>query len=178
MADGDDVRLRPIVEDDLAFLQGLDGDPDQAGPFMWFGFHDPREWRRRWDTGCPLIDDNGGRLVVLARGERAGKVSWRCRHWFGTWCWSVGIGLAPHLRGHGYGTRAHVLVVDYLFAHTQANRIEAHTETENAAERQALHKAGFTREGTLQGACFRDGHWRDGALYAITRADHAGGGRN
>jgi hypothetical protein len=31
--------------------------------------------------------------------------------------------------------------------------------------------AGFTREGTLRGSCFRAGKWRDMASYSIVRAD-------
>ncbi len=57
----------------------------------------------------------------------------------------------------------------YLFAHTQANRIQASTEITNVGEQRALEKAGFTREGVLRGAGFRDGQWRDGVLYSVLR---------
>ena len=74
-------------------------------------------------------------------------------------------------RGRGYGTRAQRLVAEYLFAHTQLNRVEAETETGNVAERRALEKAGFTQEGILRGACFRDGQWRDMVVYSMIRCD-------
>lgn len=85
--------------------------------------------------------------------------------------WNIGIGLLATARGHGYGTRAQQLLVEYLFAHTLANRVEASTEVDNAAERRSLEKAGFSFEGVVRGASFRDGQWRDMASYSIVRTD-------
>jgi RimJ/RimL family protein N-acetyltransferase len=56
-----------------------------------------------------------------------------------------------------------------LFAHTQVNRIEATTEITNVAEQRALEKAGFTREGILRGATFRQGRWHDQVIYSVLR---------
>ena len=50
-------------------------------------------------------------------------------------------------------------------------RVEAHTDVENVAEQRALSKAGFTREGVVRGAQWRDGAYRDGLLYSILRAE-------
>jgi RimJ/RimL family protein N-acetyltransferase len=84
----------------------------------------------------------------------------------------------PEARGRGAGTAAQRLLVRYLFAHTQVARVEAATEVENIAERRALEKAGFTREGVMRGYSFRDGHWRDMVLYSVLRgeADASGSG--
>jgi RimJ/RimL family protein N-acetyltransferase len=57
-------------------------------------------------------------------------------------------------RGHSYGSEARRLLAEYLFAHTQVNRIEAETEVGNIAGRRALEKAGFAFEGTVRGSCF------------------------
>lgn len=163
-----DVSLRPINEDDLPFLQGITdgaGDPD---PFMSRGLVDPRNWRRRWDAG-ELIGDGGGVVLVVGAGEPAGFISWAPHQWFGEQCWSLGIHLAASMRGRGIGTAAHRLLVDYLFNRDPVNRIEAYTDAENHAEQRALEKAGFTCEGILRSAYFRDGQWRDGALYSVIR---------
>jgi len=83
----------------------------------------------------------------------------------------LGIGLFPEARGHGHGTQAHQLLVDYLFAHTTVHRIEAATETGNIAEQKALDRAGFSREGVVRGARWRGGAWRDEVLYSILPTD-------
>jgi RimJ/RimL family protein N-acetyltransferase len=163
-----DVRLRPINEDDLAFLQGLIDDTADPSPFMSRGLVDPRNWRRHWDAG-ELIGDNGGVVLILSDSERAGFISWPEHYWFGQKCWSLGIQLAVSARGHGIGTSAQRLVVEYLFGRDPVNRIEAYTDVDNHAERRALEKAGFTREGTLRGAYYRGGKWHDGVLYSIVR---------
>lgn len=163
-----EVSLRPINEDDLPFLQGVTDGTDDPNPFMSRGLVDPRNWRRRWDAG-ELIGDNGGVVLIVDHGERAGFISWAAQQWFGQKCWSLGIHLASSMRGQGVGTAAHRLLVEYLFGRDPVNRIEAYTDAENHAERRVLAKAGFTLEGTLRSAYFRDGQWRDGVLYSVVR---------
>lgn len=169
----DDVFLRPIREDDLSFLQGLIDDADETA-FMWQGFRDPREWRQRWEAGRSLIRDGGGVVLVVSGEAPAGFISWDEHQWFGRPCWSLGIQLHPQMHGRGIGTRAHQRLVRYLFAQTVVNRIEAYTDSANIAERKALEKSGFLLEGTLRGACFRAGEWRDGVLYSIVRQQQSG----
>jgi RimJ/RimL family protein N-acetyltransferase len=163
------VTLRPVTEEDLSWLDNLRSNPSGTGPHEWLGWHDPRSLRRRWaESG--LLDDSGGTLMVLHGTDRAGSVSWRkiptsrISH-----CLAIGIGLAPEFRGRGYGSGAQRLLVRYLFAHTQVNRVEATTEITNIGEQRALEKAGFTREGVLRGATFRAGRWHDQVIYGVLR---------
>jgi RimJ/RimL family protein N-acetyltransferase len=120
-------------------------------------------------------EDRGSLAVALGEptepGEFLGGVGWHRVTGPPGFTWNIGIGLLASARGHGYGTRAQRLLAEYLFAHTQVNRIEAQTEVDNAAERRSLEKAGFTFEGVLRGACFRTGQWRDMASYSMVRAD-------
>lgn len=169
-----DVKLAPVREEDLDTLNYLTGDPEGAGAHQWYGWHDPHLHRRRWQENG-FLSDEGGLLMITAGGDRAGLLSWRkvptSRV---SYCWSMGIVVAPGFRGKGVGTRAQRLLVEYLFAHTPVNRIEASTELSNIGEQRALEKAGFTREGILRGGGFRDGAWQDGVLYSIVRDDLKG----
>jgi RimJ/RimL family protein N-acetyltransferase len=167
----DQIRLRPVGEDDLALLHRLTSDPSGSGEFGWFGWMDPGEFRRGWAENG-LLGGDGGVLIVAKGAESLGMMNWR-KHRTGrvSYCWEIGIALAPEARGRGCGTQAHRLLAAYLFAHTLVNRVEAATETGNIAEQRALEKAGFTREGVLRGGGFRAGRWVDGVLYSILRAD-------
>ncbi|GIH18392.1 GNAT family N-acetyltransferase [Rugosimonospora africana] len=172
---GESVKLRPVLEADLAFLYYLMNDPDGGGKFQWYGWHDAQRVRNRWVEDGMLGPDAG--TLVVASGDRAlGLVGWRkivtARP---SHCWNLGIVLAPDARGHGHGTRAQRLLVEYLFAHTPVNRVEAATEVANVAEQRSLERAGFTREGVLRGYGFRDGQWRDAVLYSVLRADLTSG---
>lgn len=170
------VWLRPITEDDLDLIEMLYEDPAEAGEYGFYGYQNPGILRRRFaEEG--LLSERGGRLAVVAgepgtTGTLAGEVSWhQVRTGPASVCWNIGIGLLERARGRGYGTEAQRQVAAYLFAHTQANRVEAQTETGNVAEQRALEKAGFTREGILRGSIFRDGQWRDMVSYAMIRSD-------
>ena len=165
------VTLRPVIEDDLSWLNSLRNDPIAAGLHEWHGWSDPQREKRRWaESG--LLGDNGGTLIVLYGTDRVGTVSWR-KVQTGPIAsnLAVGIGLAPEFRGRGYGSEAQRLLVRYLFAHTQVNRIEATTEITNVAEQRALEKAGFTREGILRGTTFRQGRWHDQVIYSVLREE-------
>jgi RimJ/RimL family protein N-acetyltransferase len=58
------LTLRPVSEDDLPLLQTLTQDPEATGEFGWFGWFNPRRWRRGWDENG-LIGPDGGTLMVI-----------------------------------------------------------------------------------------------------------------
>ena len=174
------VWLRPVTEADLDLIEMLYEDPAEAGEYGFYGYLNPGVLRRRF-TESGLLGDHGGRLAVITgeagtAGTLAGEVSWhQVQTGPASNCWNIGIGLLVRARGRGYGTRAQRLIAEYLFAHTQVNRVEAETETGNLAEQRALEKAGFTREGVRRGSIFRDGYWRDMVAYSMIRSDLGAG---
>lgn len=79
--------------------------------------------------------------------------------------------MAPGQRRRGVGTRAQLLLCDYLFSTTSVNRVEAVTNAANVAEQHALHAAGFTKEGVLRQAEFRAGAWHDLVMFSRLRTE-------
>jgi RimJ/RimL family protein N-acetyltransferase len=168
-ADGK-LTIRAFGADDLEFLDRLSSDPEALGPFEFAGIGDPRARRRRWERDGFISEESTAVVVVLADGTLAGIASWKARDRGSPGiCLEIGMALLPEHRGHGLGTLAHRLVVDYLFRFTTVHRLEALTETENLAEQKALERAGFVREGVLREVFFRDGAWRDSVVYALLR---------
>ena len=154
-------------------LDAAENDPDRAGAHLWYGYR-----RRKLADRLArdeLITEHSGHLAIeTAGGELAGSVSWLVRDNGpppNGRCWMIGIHVLPEHRGHGIGTAAQRQLVQYLFQHTPAVRVEAGTEVDNVAERTALERAGFRHEGTLRQACFRDGRWRDMTVYSVLRSD-------
>ena len=47
----------------------------------------------------------------------------------------------------------------------------AFTDVENVAAQRVMESIGFRREGILRRAMFRDGQWRDIAIYAVLRQE-------
>lgn len=162
--------LRPVQVDDLPQLRQLAIDPNYLGP-DWGGYADPGYFDRRLATDGFLTDDDG-LLAIAADGQCVGQVSWRAVHHGGRHhCWSIGVAVFPEFRGRGFGAQAQQQLVEYLFATTPVHRIEAKTRDDNEAEQRALLKAGFTLDGTLRGAQFKDGVWRDTLIFSLLRTD-------
>lgn len=155
--------LRELTVEDLPVLTG-----DTSG-FDYFG---PRP--ARTEVPPPDLNGNGAFGVLAPGGELVGNVSWVWQQW-GPNPQSrnpmIGIWLAPAARGRGLGTQAQRTLVDLFFRNTTVNRVEAHTDVGNLAEQRALEKVGFSRDGNIRGAQWRDGEFRDGFLYSILRSD-------
>jgi RimJ/RimL family protein N-acetyltransferase len=171
------MHLRPLGESDLPVLERLAVDPLTAGAYDWHGFRDPGARRRRLAEDGFLGRDPRNLAIALDHDDSCiGDVSWLAVPTGPTsTCWNMGIVILPEFRGKGYGTVAQRLLADYLFATTTTNRVEAGTDVENLAERRALEKAGFICEGIRRGSQFRDGRWRDIAMYGRLRNDPAPG---
>jgi [ribosomal protein S5]-alanine N-acetyltransferase len=135
----------------------------------------PGARRRRWAQDGWIGHDSALLAIALSDGSLAGIVSWRTIKAGGPdgGCLEIGALLFPEHRGRGHGTAAQRLLVEYLFATTLANRLQAITDVENLAEQRVLERIGFRREGVMRGLAFIGGRWRDGLLYARLRHDSA-----
>ena len=166
------IRLRPVVETDLAMFRRFATEPGLIG-LDWTGFKDAGEPARRFAVDSYLGTESS-RLMVEVEPEQdaAGFVGWALRDFGGpTKHWEIGIALLPEWRGKGIGWQAQAMLCDYLFKHTPLQRIQAGTHPENLAEQRSLVKAGFQLEGVVRACEFRDGRWCDGYLYSRLRDD-------
>ncbi|MFD5268830.1 GNAT family N-acetyltransferase [Streptomyces sp. NPDC058335] len=169
---GEKVNCRPLSENDLYLLDRLARDPEFLGPYAWTGFRSGL--RELWaQTG--LQSDDLTVLAVIEQDEPVGLATWRKVAYNNTsHAWNLGLCILPEMRRKRCAVRANWWLVDYLFAHTQANRLEWHVDIDNAPVRAGLEKAGFVCEGVARGAAFRDGTWRDICLYGLLRKDYFG----
>lgn len=168
------VTLRTFTEAELGYFDSLPG--AATDPYNFFGFPRGSEaFRARWSE-YGLISEAGGTLAVDLDGAVIGDVAWRAVSYGPppmSNAFNIGIRMLPAHQGQGHGTSAQAALAQYLFATYPVNRIEASTDVTNRAEQRALEKAGFTQEGVLRGAQWRDGEWNDLVLYSRLRADAA-----
>ncbi|MGH3279928.1 MAG: GNAT family N-acetyltransferase [Trebonia sp.] len=172
VADGpaETVRLRPLAEADLAIFEGDYSSRDGAGEYQWFGFSPPG--RGLAEMGA--LDASGGRLTAMVEDRVIGSVFW-FRKEYGppetSWCWEIALHVRKDERGRGLGTQATRLVSGYLFSHTRAHRLQALTDTKNHVMQAVLAKCGYTHEGTLRSAQWREAAWHDYRVYSLLRSD-------
>jgi RimJ/RimL family protein N-acetyltransferase len=122
----------------------------------------------------PMLAADLGRLLVEHDGRVVGDVSWHAVHYGpneGSTAWNIGIALAPEARGRGIGAAAQRALARRLFATTDVDRVEAHTDVENVAEQRSLLKAGFTREGVIRSAQLRADGRHDLVSFSLLRGD-------
>ena len=63
---------------------------------------------------------------------------------------SVGYRLDPELWGRGYTSEALASAVDFIFTHTELDRLQATADVRNTASNRVLEKCGFVHEGTVR----------------------------
>lgn len=171
---GPDVVLRPVQIGDLDEFDAAFDNADGASEFQWFGFTSSLVLRDAFAARGLLGGDNN-MLSVVVSGDLAGRVEWLARRWGRpetSLCWEIAIGLFPWFRGRGNGTVAQRALVDYLFAHTRVERLQATTDPANLAERRCLEKCGFQLEGVVRRAQWRLGSWHDQLLFSLLRTEH------
>jgi ribosomal-protein-alanine N-acetyltransferase len=73
--------------------------------------------------------------------------------------------------GHGYATEAARALLGWAFDTLDLNRVQAETDTRNAASARVLDKLGFVREGTLREDCVVNGDVSDSWVYGLLRRE-------
>jgi RimJ/RimL family protein N-acetyltransferase len=73
--------------------------------------------------------------------------------------------------GHGYATEAARAVLRWAFDALDLNRVQAETDTRNAASARVLEKNGFVREGTLREDCVVNGEVSDSWVFGLLRRE-------
>jgi RimJ/RimL family protein N-acetyltransferase len=171
--EGQLVRLRDIELADAELVDWLN-DQKERGGFNDFGLPSIPTPRDVLECG-PLRNEYGGSILIeRLTAEPVGVLQWRPVHYGPpdtSRAWNIGIEIRPGARGQGLGAEAQRLLADWLFASTDANRVEAQTDVENVAEQRSLEKAGFQREGVTRGCQFRGGEYHDLVMYSRLRSD-------
>jgi RimJ/RimL family protein N-acetyltransferase len=153
---------------ELALVELADGDKEQIEE-LDDGAFDPDE-----DERPALFTPEVHRLGEAREGELVGTVSWHALAYgrgFNCSAWNLGMGLLPASRGRGVGVLALRLLVEYLLATSEVDRLEASTDVENVAAQRVLARGGFRVEGVLRGAQFRDAKRRDMMQFGLLRSD-------
>ncbi len=171
--EGAHVRLRDVELADAELVDWLNDQKDIGG-FNDFGLPPTPTPRDALARG-PLRNDHNGTLIIeRLNSEPVGTVQWRAVHYGppdDSRAWNIGIEIRPSARGQGLGAEAQRLLAEWLFASTNANRVEAQTDIDNVPEQRSLEKAGFRREGVNRGTQFRAGEFHDLVMYSRLRSD-------
>ena len=153
MLHGEKIYLRPVRQDDLPIFAARANDIAFLTEFNFFGLHQQNGLEQRFQEDGLLGSQRGTLVVVTCESDQVvGDVSYhQVRYGPGDMsnAYNFGIVLAPEHRGKGYGVE----------------------DITNIPEQRALEKAGFTREGVLRKAQWRNGDWHDLVVYSKLRGE-------
>jgi len=164
------VGLRPVADSDVDFLWKNDCEPVAYNRTNLC----PRSFIAKqmekggfWDDKTKLfiveIERDGAAVPIGDIGVHFRDVTGECE---------VGTKISAAYRGTGAGTRAKMLLVDYLFRAFRIERVSASTHVENAPAIRSLEKCGFKREGIARNIRFIHGKYCDFYNYGMTRSDY------
>ena len=170
---GQDISLRSLELSDLdAFWHWFaDREVVRYSLSMWLfpsSRHETQTWLERTigdkHTLTLGITEHSSRTLIGFAGITSISLINRSGEYFiligNKACWSK-----------GYGTEVTKLVVAYGFATLNLHRIALTVSHVNRAGITTYERAGFTREGVLRQACYRDGQYHDKIVMAILRPD-------
>lgn len=174
MIRGKKINLRPFTQQDLEFFEKVANDVEFNGEFNNFGLRS--SGRLQNDFGVEgLLGSRSGMLVIATpEGEIVGEMSYHQTAYgpnAASQVYEIGLSIVASQRGKGYGVEAQQLLAEYLFATYNIIRVQASTDIENIPEQKALGKAGFTREGVIRQAQWRNGAFHDLVLYSKLRGE-------
>jgi RimJ/RimL family protein N-acetyltransferase len=167
------LRLRAVA----------DGDADAL-----FAMHSDAHVLRYWDAppwgdraraarfiaGCrQLAADGSGVRVAVELAADGGFLGWCGLSRWNPDHRSAAMGYCFHAGawGRGYATEAARALLQWAFETSDLNRVQAETDTRNAASARVLEKLGFRREGTLREDCVVNGEVSDSWVYGLLRRD-------
>lgn len=174
---GEKLRLRTVRESDLDQLFALQSDLSNRGDYYPLDlpseimlrkeFQETGFWKS--DSGTLLLCDNDDHVLGMLSFEQP-KVYHNNALEIGYILYDVAS------RGQGIMTEAVSLLVTYLFASKNVNRIEICADPGNTASRRVAEKCGFTFEGVTRSCIRFRGQDRDVVVYSLLR--HEAGARS
>jgi [ribosomal protein S5]-alanine N-acetyltransferase len=128
----------------------------------------------RFIAGCKQMEQEGtGARLAIERAADGVFIGWCCLLEWNPDHRSASIGYCfdDAAWGQGFATEAAGALLQWAFVTLDLNRVQAETDTRNAASGRVLEKLGFAREGTLREDCIVNGEVSDSWVYGLLRRD-------
>ena len=167
------LRLRPFTSADADALYAL-----HSNAFV-LRYWDAPPWSERaraerfLATGRQVAQEGSGVRLAVDRGSDTPFLGWcSVTRWDPDHrSASLGYCFDEAAWGRGYATEAARSLLQWAFDQLDLNRVQAHTDTRNAASARVLEKLGFVREGTLRQDCVVNGEVSDSWVYGLLRRE-------
>jgi RimJ/RimL family protein N-acetyltransferase len=165
------LRLRPVTGEDADALFALHSSA------RVLRYWDAPPWSRRAQAdrfvaaSRQMAEEGSGARLAIDRVSDGALIGWCVlSRWNPAYrSASIGYCLSEAAWGRGYATEAARALLGWAFDTLDLNRVQAETDTRNAASARVLEKLGFEREGTLREDCVVNGEVSDSWVYGLLR---------
>ena len=164
---GDEVKLKSADDSDVDDLYAWWNDSEFSGDYASV---EPKKTVRDIEE----MVKKGKCFIILSRSEakKIGFIDYYLSRSDYAYLFEIGYRIKPSERRKGYTTEAARLLIDYLFATKDIERIEAVTETGNVPSQRVLEKNGFKREGELRKRALNvNGEYKNEYMYSLLREE-------
>jgi len=166
---GERVSLRPVEEDDLAFIRDGVNHPDVWKSVGGQAVPTNLEIERKFFDDANR-DDETIQLLITVDGERAGLVELSPIDWVRGVA-EIGYWVHPDHQGQGTATDALDSVVQYAFDELRLRKVTAEVVATNQASQHVVERVGFVEEGVLRSEDYVGGDPIDVVRYGLLVTD-------
>jgi [ribosomal protein S5]-alanine N-acetyltransferase len=166
------LRLRPFADTDVDAIFALQSNA------RILRYWDAPPWKERaqaerFIAACRQMEADGAGARLAIERVDSGFIGWCALSGWKPAYRSARLGycLDDAAWGQGFATEAAGAVLQWAFDTLGLNRIQAETDTRNAASGRVLEKLGFVREGRLREDCVVAGEVSDSWVYGLLRRD-------
>jgi RimJ/RimL family protein N-acetyltransferase len=120
-----------------------------------------------------MAEEGSGARLAVERTSDGAFIGWCALNRWNPEFRSASLGYCfdDAVWGHGYATEAASALLRWAFDTLDLNRVQAETDTRNAASARVLEKLNFKREGTLREDCVVNGEVSDSWVYGLLRRE-------
>jgi RimJ/RimL family protein N-acetyltransferase len=174
----------PVLHGDRVYLRAVEAGDGEAYALMDANETDTFMWRRRMPDSPiageawikKLYEEQPPKRVsfsvcLKADDRLIGRVSLIGIDWLNRTAETASIMAPGEFRGHGYGTEAKHLLLEYAFDRLGLHVLMSFVHEPNTRSAAALDKQGYRPAGRARWVDVKDGRYIDGLLFDVTREE-------
>ena len=167
------LRLRPFTNADADALFAMHSNAYVLRYWDSSPWSEPARAERFIAACWQMAEEGSGARLAMDRVSDNAFIGWcSLSRWNSDYrSASMGYCLGDATWGQGYATEAARALLRWGFDTLDLNRVQAETDTRNAASARVLEKLGFVREGTLREDCVVNGEVSDSWVYGLVRRE-------
>lgn len=167
------LRLRAFEDTDASDLFALHSNASVLRYWDSPPWSEPAR-AEKFITACRRMEQEGtGTRLAVDRLSDGAFIGWCTLSRWNPDYRSAALGYCYNAEawGNGYATEAARALLQWAFDTLDLNRVQAETDTRNAASARVLDKLGFALEGTLREDCVVNGDVSDSWVYGLLRRE-------